>query len=430
MLAQVSVPTAFMVVAIIAIVAQSVVLLVALFDRGLGYRVNHARLQDIDEGQFLQTLEAVTDARLNRDTRLAVLTNGEQFYEAELQSISQARTTVNLEAYIFQRGQVAERFVRALAERALAGVEVRIVLDGVGSATTPRSYFKPVLDAGGRLAFYHPLRFSKLPYYNNRTHREVLVVDGSVAFVGGAGIADHWLISTPGRRRWRDTVVRIEGTAVQNLQATFAENWLEASGELIVGDRHFRDSDAMGRSAALVVISTPSAGGSTRARVLFQMLLASAKEQISVTTPYFLPDRGICDELKAAVQRGVDVRILVPGRHNDQPLTRSSSRLAYGRVLPHGVRIFEYQPGMLHAKILIVDRTWSVIGSTNFDNRSFGLNDEVNVAVCDRDLATRLDRDFTADLAEACEISYSQWRRRSLFERGPELVGWVLERQQ
>lgn len=160
------------------------------------------------------------------------------------------------------------------------------------------------------------------------------------------------------------------------------------------------------------------------------MLLASAKQEIHVTTPDFLPDRSICEELKEAVKRGVAVKVLVPGRHNDQPLTRSSSRLAYGRVLPHGVRIFEYQPARMHAKILIVDGTWSVIGSTNFDNRSFGLNDEVNVAVCDRGLAARLNQDFARDLAEACEISYSQWKRRSVFERGPELVGWVLERQQ
>ncbi len=280
------------------------------------------------------------------------------------------------------------------------------------------------------MAFYHPLRFSALPHYNNRTHREVLVVDGTIAFAGGAGISDHWLVSKDGDRRWRDTVVRVQGAAVNNLQATFAENWLEACGELIAGDKHFPPADASGDSPALVVTSTPSAGGSTRARILFQMLLASARETIHVTTPYFLPDASMRDELKRAVARRVDVRILLPGSHSDHLLTRSSSRLAYGRLLLHGVRIFEYQPAMLHAKILVVDREWAVYGSTNFDNRSFGLNDEVNVAVCDRAFAARLEEDFGRDLAEAREITYDQWKRRSLFERGPELLGWVLERQQ
>ncbi len=428
--ADVTVSTAFMVVAMIAIVAQSVVLLVALFDRGLRYKVNQPELQDMDESQFLHTLEALTDARLSRNTRLEVLTNGERFYEAELDAIRQAHISINLEAYIFERGQVADRFVVALAERAGAGVEVRVVLDGVGSAGTTRRYFKPVIDAGGKLAFYHPLRFSKLPHYNNRSHREVLVVDGLVAFVGGAGISDHWYVSTRDRVRWRDTMVRIQGDAVNSLQATFAENWLEATGDLIVGNAHFPPTDAPGRSPALVVLSTPSAGGSTRARVLFQMLLASARRTIHITTPYFLPDSSMCDELKKAVARDVAVKVLVPGRHNDHLLTRSSSRLAYGRLLQHGVRIFEYRPTMLHAKVLLVDGTWSVVGSTNFDNRSFGLNDEVNVAVRDPGFAGRLEADFAGDLTEAREISYSEWKRRSLFERGPELLGWMLERQQ
>lgn len=430
MLADVTVPTSFLVVAIIAIVLQSIVLLVALFDPGLRYGIDHAEMADMDPQEFLHTLEAVTDSQLSHRTRLDVFTNGEQFYEAELTAIRAARRTVNLEAYIFQKGEVAGRFLAALAERARAGVEVRVVLDGVGSAGTTEGDFREVLDAGGKLAFYHPLRFSKLPKYNHRTHREVLVVDGEVAFAGGAGIADHWLISKPGQRRWRDTMVRLAGDAVNNLQATFAENWLESCGEIIVGERHFPVCEAAGDSPAIVVNSTPSAGGSTRARILFQMLLASARHSVHVTTPYFLPDRSLSEELKRAVQRGAEVKVLVPGTHADHLLTRSSSRLAYGRLLRHGVRIFEYQPAMIHAKVLLVDGTWAVIGSTNLDNRSFGLNDEVNVAVRDPAFAARLEEDFVRDVGEAREMSYEQWKGRSLFERAPELLGWLLERQQ
>ncbi|MGE5359982.1 MAG: phospholipase D-like domain-containing protein [Bacteroidales bacterium] len=429
-LADVTVPTSFMVVAMIAIVAQAIVLLVALFERGLRYRIDQPELQDMDEGQFLRTLEAVTDARLSRDTRLDVFTNGEQFYEAELAAIKAAQRAVHLEAYIFQRGQVADRFVQALAERARAGAEIRVVLDGVGSAGTTYRYLSPITEAGGKVAFYHALRFSALPRYNNRTHRELLVVDGATAFVGGAGVADHWLLSTEKRRRWRDTMVRLRGQAVNNLQATFAENWLESSGELLVGEKHFPDCAGNGHSPSLVVMGTPSAGGSTRARVLFQMLLARAKRSIHITTPYFLPDRSICDELAKAVRRGADVRVLVPGQHSDHLLTRSSSRLAYGRLLQRGVRIFEYLPAMVHAKVLLVDGAWSVVGSTNFDNRSFGLNDEVNLAVCDPRFAARLEDDFARDLAQAREVRYDEWKRRGVFARVPELVGWLLERQQ
>ena len=430
MYADVTVPTAFMIIAILAIVAQSLLLILALFGPGLRYRIRHTDLQDMDAGEFLRTLAAVTDSQPNHRTKLDVFTNGEQFYEAELGEIAKAQRTVNLEAYIFTPGQVASRFVAALAARARAGVEVRVVLDGIGSLRTTAADFAPVLTAGGKLFFYHPLRLTTIPSYNNRTHRELVVVDGETAFVGGAGFSDDWLVSKPGRPRWRDTMVRVRGRAVTSLQATFVENWLEASGEMIAGDSHFPECGAEGDSPAIVVNSTPSAGGSTRARVLFQMLLASARQTIHITTPYFLPDASLTDELRRAVARGVEVQVLVPGPHSDQLLTRRTSRLGYGRLLPHGVRIFEYRPSMLHAKVLLVDRRWAVVGTTNFDNRSFGLNDEVNLAVCDPAFASRLEEDFTTDLAQAGEVSHEAWKNRGVLERGLELVGWLLERQQ
>ena len=307
MLADVTVPTTFLVVAILAIIVQAIVVILALFGPGLRYRIDHADLKDLSTHELLHYLEALTDARMSQRIKLDVFANGEAFYPAELEAIARATKSINLEAYIFHPGEVGGRFIAALAERARAGVEVRVVLDGVGSARTTEEDFRPVLDAGGKLAFYHPLRFSTLPRYNHRTHREILVIDGTVAFIGGPGFADQWLVSTATKRRWRDTVVRLEGRAVNNLQATFAENWLEACGELLVGDRQFPEYDADGRSPAMVVNSTPSAGGSTRARVLFQMLLASARQTIHITTPYFLPDPSVSDELKRAVGRGVEV---------------------------------------------------------------------------------------------------------------------------
>jgi cardiolipin synthase A/B len=430
MLAEVTVSTGFMVLAILAIVAQSILLLVSLFGSGPRYRVAVADVQNMKPDDFQRTLEAITDARLSRNNLVTVLANGENFYEVELQSIAKARRTICLEAYIFNCGEVAKRFVSALAERARAGVRVQVVLDGVGSAKTDEDDFRELIDAGGKVEWYHPLRFSNLPKYNNRTHRELLIIDGEVGFIGGAGIADHWLISTEKRSRWRDTMVRVEGQAVTNLQATFSENWLEASGEMLAGPDFFPDCKVEGNTHALVVNSTPSAGGSTRARVLIQTLLASAKETIHITTPYFLPDTSVCEELERAIKRGVEVKVLTPGDHNDHMLTRSSSRRAYGRLLKAGARIFEYDPGMLHAKVLVVDGEWTVVGSTNFDNRSFGLNDEVNMATCEKKFAEQMEADFRHDLAESTEFSYERWQNRSLFERAPELVGWILERQQ
>jgi cardiolipin synthase len=309
---------------------------------------------------------------------------------------------------------------------------VNVVLDALGSASTRESLFAEFKRAGGKLGWYNSATWNKLPSYNHRTHRELLVVDGRVGFIGGAGIADHWYKGSRKHPRWRDTMVRVEGPAVANLQATFAENWLESCGEVLTGPDYFPQlPDAATDGVALVVNSTPTYGGATRARLLFQMLLASAKHSIQITTPYFLPDRSMTDELLRAMrERGVAVTLLVPGKRSDHLLTRSSSRMAYGKLLKHGAAIFEYQPAMIHAKILLIDGLWSVVGSTNFDNRSFGLNDEVNLAVRDPELVERLERDFVRDLAQSTRVTYESWRNRPVLQRAPELLGWVFEREQ
>jgi cardiolipin synthase len=225
-------------------------------------------------------------------------------------------------------------------------------------------------------------------------------------------------------------MVRVEGEAVSNLQATFSENWLASCGELLVGSAYFPRLEAGHETAALVINSTPTMGGSTRARVLFQLLLVSARRSIDITTPYFLPDKNLAKDLCHAVERGVRVRILVPGQKSDHWLTRSTSRAGYGKLLQAGAEIYEYEPAMIHAKVMVVDGLWAVVGSTNFDNRSFGLNDEVNLAVCDPELADRLERDMAEDLKHSARVSMEQWKRRPVTERAPELLGWLFERQQ
>ncbi|WP_238398388.1 phosphatidylserine/phosphatidylglycerophosphate/cardiolipin synthase family protein [Edaphobacter sp. 12200R-103] len=431
LLATVTLPTHLVVLGGVALLLLLLFLLSGLFGPMPRYKITGSEeLPSNESEEFLGLLEALGDASVKRTGRFEVLTNGENFYPAELAAIREAEQSVNLEAYIFQKSQIGQLYLDALAERARAGVQVNVLLDAFGSAGITRAFFRPLLDAGGKICWYNTPAWHRLTQMDHRTHRELLIVDGLVGFIGGAGIGDHWYTGVRGHAPWRDDMVRVEGEPVANLQATFAENWLEAIGELLIGSAYFPELSSLEPTSALVINSTPSGGGATRARVLFQLLLASARHSISITTPYFLPDKGLMRELCLAVERGVQVRILVPGERSDHFLTRSTSRGGYGPLLKAGADIYEYEPAMMHAKILRVDHVWSIVGSTNFDNRSFGINDEVNLAVRDRELAARLKIDFEADLAQSTKVTLAAWKSRPIHERITEVLGWIFERQQ
>jgi len=405
--------------------------LIVLLQPGPKYHLARTPDGSVDSPDFVRQLEAMTDTKLQRADSIDVLTNGENFYEAELQAIRGAKKNVNLEAYIFHRGEVAKRFLDALTERARAGIQVRIVVDALGSFSTSKHYFKPLLDAGGKMEWYHPLRWNNWTRVNNRTHRELMVVDGEVGFIGGAGIDDQWLNGTRKQQRWRDTVFRVRGETVAGLQGVFLENWLNVSGEILAGDDFFPKLSQDGTAQAFVIDSSPSFGGSTRAHVLYQALIRSANKSIYITTPYFLPDTSIRQEMLQAIkERQVKIKIITPGRKSDHLMTRNSSRALYGDLLEAGAEIYEYNPTMIHAKILIVDGHWSVVGSTNFDNRSFGINDEVNLATRSPELAERLTQDFQSDLAHCRRVTYDEWKKRPVWERAFETAGWFLQRQQ
>jgi cardiolipin synthase len=435
----------FLIVSIVAIVITGTLLLLVLFEPGLRYDVQEAR-HSLDSPEFLCLLGALSDAQIHRQSRIEVLSSSDAFYEAELEAIRSAKRSINLEAFIFRRDAMGRRFVEALTERARSGVRVNLVVDAIGCLKTWNSTFTGLRKAGGRVRWYQPLRWYTLKRFNNRTHRELLVIDGQVGFIGGAGIGDWWTTGSRFSPPWRDTVVRVTGDLVAGLQTTFAENWLEAAEEILTGDEYFptccidrapvesqpaepEHPDAA-NAAGIVVISTPSAGRSTRARLLFQMLLASARRTIRINSPYFLPDRSVQRELLRAVARGVKVQVVVPSEYNNHPITRHASRRRYGHLLRNGIEIYEYQPSMIHVKCLIVDEVWSVIGSTNFDNRSFGLNDEVNLAAQSPALAQRLCRDFERDMSNSEKMTLEKWRRRSLWEKFLETVGRLVERQQ
>jgi cardiolipin synthase len=419
---------ALVVIAAVAIATLVALALLVLFEPALAYRVTAPDVP-LDSDAFMRIVGATCDAEPERVDTFDVLHDGASFYESELAAIAQARKSVHIEAFIFHPGTAGDRFATALAERARNGVEVRVIVDAIGSFPTPDRYFDPVRTSGGHVAWYQPIRWYTLKRFNNRTHRELVIVDGTVGYIGGAGIGAHWLDPGDGSRPWRDTMVRVTGSVVAGMQGAFIDNWLESTGDILADPDLYPAQPERGRGNAVVVSSVPSPARGSRARVLFQLLVASATKSIDINTPYFLPDESARGELMRAAQRGVQVRIIMPGSANNHPIARRASRMYYGDLLRGGVAIHEYQPGMIHAKILVVDATWSVVGSTNFDSRSFELNDEVNLAVNDRALAARLLEDFAADLANSRPITYAMWRARSWRERCAGAVSLLLARQ-
>jgi cardiolipin synthase len=402
--------------------------LVLLFTPRIDY---HFTAPVDDEAHLVRVLQEECQSRLHAGQQVEVLTNGARFYPAMLAAIQQARYSINVEAYIFQPGRIADQIVDALSERARAGVEVRMVLDAIGSAGMRWSAAGTKLtEAGCRFDYYQPLKWYRLHRANNRTHRELLIVDGRIAFVGGAGVADWWHeASGPQDPPWRDTMVRVEGPVVASLQGVFSENWLECGGEILTAPACWPPLPHAGPVEALLIRSSPS-DRSTASRVGFQLLMACARESIDIHTPYFLPDYTLRRALVETVARGVRVRVLVPGPRTDQRFVRLASRRLYGPLLEKGVRIFEYQPGMTHAKVMMIDDRWAIVGTTNIDNRSFEHNDEVNVAFRDRDVSARFRHDFETDLAHSLEVTYDAWRRRPLLEKLLKPLSWILERQQ
>lgn len=401
---------------------QGLRLYLSLFKHSLAYKIEQPPDVPPESERFCSLLAFLTEAKLLHGNQVEVFTNGPAFYPAELECIRQAKSSVHLEAYIFHRGEISKRYVEVLAERARAGVKVHLTLDFLGSFSTPRSYFRELTKAGGKVEWYHSLRLSEVLELDNRTHRELLIVDGETAFIGGAGIADWWFRDGVKGNRWRDMMLKVNGPATAALQAVFAQNWLRVSGEILTGNEYFRFPEDGDGKAALVVGSTPS-GGSTQARILYQLLISCARKSIYISSPYFLPDRSARRALiRAARQRNVEVKILTPGDNNDQKMTRASSRQLYGALLKYGVRIFEYGPSMNHTKALLVDDCWTVVGSTNFDYRSFSINDEVNLALLDPDTNRRIASDFQADLAHSKEITYEEWRKRARFR----IFDWFL----
>ncbi len=402
-------------------------ILVVLFTPGIKYHLSH-RTSVHDPG-FLYAIQSTCQATLHHGNRATILTDGTEFYPAMIEAIRGATRSVNMELYIFQPGKIADQFIAALSDRARQGVNVTIVVDAIGSFSLRGRPVRRLRKAGCRIESYQRVRWFSLARLNNRTHRELLVIDGRIAFAGGAGIADWWAIRGKHKRPWRDTMVRIEGPVVAALQGVTAENWLECCGEVLTGPEYFPTLEEVGQTTAFVVKSSP-ADRATASRVAFHLLIEGADSDVRLATPYFLPDRAMRRALIELASRGVEVSVVLPGPATDQRWVRYASRRMWGPLLEAGIRIHEYRGAMMHAKVLIIDGEWAVLGTTNMDNRSFEHNDEVNVAMRDAAVAARLMDDYRRDVGDSDEISLARWRARPVWEKivGPFI--WILERQQ
>jgi cardiolipin synthase A/B len=373
---------------------------------------------------FVQTLHALTGMQLMPGNRIEVLRNGVQIFPSMLSAIRAAKKTINLEFYIYWDGEVGRMFAEALAERARAGVKVNVVLDAVGSGPMSHDLIEFMERNGIAVEWYHPLRWYTLSRVNHRTHRKLLVVDGEVGFSGGVGIADNWLGDADSHEHWRETVVRVEGPAVTQMQFAFMDNWVKTRGELLTGLDYFPPVPPRGEQLVQVMKSSPSEGSSA-VKLLFVVSIVSAVKSIYIASAYFVPDADTIRALEGAIRRGVDVRVIVPGEFTDVPIVRHAGRFYYSQLLRRGIRIFEYQPTMMHAKTMVVDGIWTSIGSSNFDDRSFRLNDEVNVNIHDEAVAAQMEKMFFEDLARSEEITRRTWIRRPWMQRVKERVaGW------
>ena len=344
--------------------------------------------------------------------RVTALHNGDEIFPPMLAAIDAARFSVTLESFIYWKGHIAEDFSRRLAARARAGVKVHVLLDGAGCDCIDSPLVKEMRTAGCDVEIYNIIEFTDLDRLNNRTHRKLLVTDGKLGFIGGVGIADVWGGHAQSPQHWRDSHYRVEGPAVGQMQSAFTENWIAMTATVLHGDDYFPELHPVGDHVCQVFKSSPSAG-SDSARLMFLFSIASARESIRLANSYFLPDDLTRHTLVEACQRGVDVKIMVPGPHIDKQFVRDASRTRWGPLLRAGARFFEYEPTMFHCKLLIIDSAWVSVGSCNFDNRSFRLNDEANLNILDAKFGSEQVATFAADLEVCREITLEEWANRS-----------------
>ena len=376
---------------------------------------------------FMMAVSGAVNAPLMRGGSARLLNNGVEIFPAMLQALREARRTINFMVYIWEAGSAADQVAQVLAERARAGVQVRLLLDGFGGRGARGPTVRMLREAGAAVHFFNPLHLGWLSGSYKRNHRRAIIVDGRLAFTGGAAIGDQWLGDAQDRKHWRDVMVEVRGCLATNLQSAFTQLWAGTTGEVLVGEEFYPVDHVDGAEEGLAqhvnVISSP-ASGSHPLRIFFLLSLACARESIHLANSYFAPDRNVRHMLAERARSGVDVRLLLPNRYSDAPMVRWAGHHYYSELLDAGVRIFEYQPTMMHAKMLVVDGVWTVVGSANMDIRSKELNQEGVIGILDESFSRQVRDTFLEDLADAREITREEWARRGLLARLNERF-WV-----
>lgn len=373
-------------------------------------------LYDVNSKEFLQAVSHLSDSPIRQGSEVKVLNNGDEFLPELLTSLKNAQSTINFSTYIWAKGKMSDQVFAALIERARAGVQVRLLLDGFGGQGAPEDKIKELKDAGGLVDKFRAPTFGSYSRVHKRSHRRAIIIDGSTAFMGGMAISDDWLGNANNPTEWRDTMFEVHGNMAQSVQSAFAQLWSGVHGEILEGPTFYPTSVSTTEPAAaatpyISILSSP-ANDTEPLPKLFWLSIASAKNKIYLNTPYFLPDKSIIKALKEKARNGVDVRILLPNSHNDSKAIYYTSRGLYKELLDAGVKIYEYQPTMIHSKILTIDGEWSVIGSANMDNRSARLNEENVFGVQNAKLATELTSLFEANLEQSKEIKPDEWNKK------------------
>lgn len=404
------------VVITVVVTALAVVLAMnfATPEKKLDYLVKHH--YRISDPGFRREMSVMLGPAITSGNRVTSLQNGDEIFPAMLEAIRGAKTSITFETYIYWSGEIGKEFTDALAERARSGVPVNVIVDWAGSIKMDDDLLEEMTAAGVRIQKYRPLHWYTLGRINNRTHRKLLVVDGRVGFTGGVGIADQWLGHAQDAGHWREAHFRIEGPAVAQMQAAFNDNWVKTTGEVLNGEAYFPPLQPLGDIDAHLFIASP-AGGSESMHLMYLMAIAAAGQSIDLAASYFVPDELIVKALLQARQRGVRIRILLPGPHIDSDAVRLASRAGWGPLLQAGIEIHEYQPTMLHVKLLVVDGELVSVGSTNFDIRSFRLNDEASLNLYDRAFAGHMVSVFEEDLLKGKRYTYEMWQKRPLKEK-------------
>ena len=384
------------------------------------------RLFALDDPRFAHELGVLLGPAFLADNRILALHNGDRIFPAMLAAIRSAQTSITFETYIYWSGGIGREFADALAGRARQGIKVHVLLDWVGSVKVEDSLIAEMTAAGVQIRKFHPPHWSHLGRFNNRTHRKLLVVDGRVGFTGGVGIAPQWTGDAQDPEHWRDSHFQVEGPVVAQIQSVFIDNWIKVTGDVPHGPAYFPALEPAGKALAQVFSSSPS-GGSESMQLMYLLAVTAATRSIDLAAAYFVPDELVTKALVEAMKRGVKLRIAVPGEHIDSETVRGASRARWGPLLAAGAVIAEYRPTMFHCKVMIVDELLVSVGSTNFDNRSFRLNDEATLNILDADFARQQSAVFAADLALSRRVTHAGWQARpwqeKLTERLASLIG-------